>query len=82
MKRPSPSFRILRHGVLMAVALVFLMPFIWMVLATGLSMTWMQNVKMTRSERPMILRRKLCSLKVLITEAFLLQARCGSLPVS
>ena len=34
MKRPSPSFRILRHGVLMAVALVFLMPFIWMVLTS------------------------------------------------
>ena len=34
MKRPSPSFRILRHVVLMAVALVFLMPFIWMVLTS------------------------------------------------
>jgi multiple sugar transport system permease protein len=32
MKRLSPSFRILRHVVLMVVALVFLMPFIWMVL--------------------------------------------------
>ena len=34
MKPPSPSFRILRHVVLMAVALVFLMPFIWMVLTS------------------------------------------------
>ena len=34
MKRLSPSFRILRHVVLMVVALVFLMPFIWMVLTS------------------------------------------------
>ena len=34
MKPLSPSFRILRHVVLMVVALVFLMPFIWMVLTS------------------------------------------------